>query len=75
MKSGKMKECEKYLCESDETGYSLYNVLPADQIVGFKKGWKAAMGLILAQYRKYDMKDWDYIACTIKDIVKEELQG
>jgi len=39
-----------------------------------RHGWKAALKKIQRLYKQYDMEDWEFIACKIKDFVDEELK-
>ena len=38
-----------------------------------KSAWQAALEWTESLYKKYDMDDWDRVACTIKKDIKEEL--
>jgi len=39
----------------------------------YETGWRDALGFLQSLYKKYDLEDWDSVACQIKEDIKQEL--
>ena len=40
-----------------------------------QNAWKAALEMVMGLYKKYDLEDWDTVACSIKEDIEKELKN